>query len=270
MSGRVAPWKYPKPVSSFIFRNDSDKRRVKFTDVTAEVAPDLKNIGMVCDGLVTDFDNDNQPDLILAGEWMPITFLKNVDGKFKNVTSNSGLNNKPGWWNSIIAGDFRHTGRTDYIVGNVGLNTLYRASDQYPVYITAKDFDNNGGYEAIPSLFLKDQKGQLKEFPAHGRDDVVERLPAMKKRFNNFKSFATATMEEIFPPGQREGAALPLDLSNRVIPRQETLSNVCPHRGSQQSNHDKGSNDGFHCASSRILALKASKGALSTKPTSED
>ena len=206
VSGRVAPWEYPKPVSSFIFRNDSDKRQVKFTDVTAEVAPDLKNIGMVCDALFTDFDNDGQPDLVLAGEWMPVTFLKNVDGKFRNVSSNSGINNKYGWWNSIVAGDFRHTGRTDYIVGNVGSNTLYQASDQYPVYITAKDFDNNGGFEAFPSLFLPDQKGQMKEFPANGRDDVLERLPAMKKQYSNYKSFAAATMEEIFPPEKREGA----------------------------------------------------------------
>jgi hypothetical protein len=206
VSGRVLPWNYPKPVSSFILRNDSDKRHVKFTDVTAEVAPDLKNIGMVCDALFTDFDNDSQIDLILAGEWMPITFLKNVDGKYKNITSNSGISDKYGWWNSIVAGDFRHTGRTDYIVGNVGLNTLYQASDQHPVYITAKDFDNNGGYEAFISLYLKDQKGQLKEFPANGRDDVVERLPSLKKQFNNFRSFATATMEEIFPPAKREGA----------------------------------------------------------------
>ena len=206
VSGRVAPWEYPKPVSSFIFRNDSDKMQVKFTDVTAEVAPDLKNIGMVCDALFTDFDNDGQSDLLLAGEWMPVTFLKNMNGKFRNVSSNSGINDKYGWWNSIVAGDFRHTGRTDYILGNAGLNTLYKASDQYPVYITAKDFDNNGGYEAIPSLFLPDQKGQMKEFPAHGRDDVIERLPAMKKRYNNYKSFATATMDDIFPPDSREGA----------------------------------------------------------------
>ncbi|MEP6595825.1 MAG: VCBS repeat-containing protein [Ginsengibacter sp.] len=206
VSGRVDPWKYPKPVSSFIFRNDSDKENVKFTDVTDEVAPGLKNIGMVCDALVTDFDNDNRPDILLAGEWMPLTFLKNVNGKFKNVTSNSGINNKTGWWNSIVAGDFRHTGRTDYIVGNIGLNTFYQASDQYPVYITAKDFDNNGGYEAFPSLYLPDQRGQMKEFPANGRDDVIEKLPAMKKQFNNYKSFATATMDEIFPPEKREGA----------------------------------------------------------------
>ena len=68
--------------------------QVKFTDVTAEVAPDLKNIGMVCDALFTDFDNDGQTDLLLAGEWMPVTFLKNVDGKFRNVSSNSGINDK--------------------------------------------------------------------------------------------------------------------------------------------------------------------------------
>jgi len=206
VSGRVDPWKYPKPVSSFIFRNDSDTGHIKFTDVTDEVAPDLKNIGMVCDALFTDFDDDNQIDIILAGEWMPITFLKNMGGKFKNVTSTSGIHDKTGWWNSIVAGDFRHTGRTDYIVGNVGLNTLYQASDQYPVYITAKDFDNNGGYEAFVSLYLKDQDGEMKEFPANGRDDVVERLPAMKKRFNNFKSFAISTMEEVFPPEKRAGA----------------------------------------------------------------
>jgi hypothetical protein len=206
VSGRVDPWKYPKPVSSFIFRNDSKKGAVKFTDVTEEVAPDLKNIGMVCDALFTDFDNDNQPDLLLAGEWMPVTFLKNIGGKFKNVTSSTGIDNKIGWWNSIVAGDFRHTGRTDYIIGNVGLNTLYQASDQYPVYITAKDFDNNGGYEAFTSLFLKDQKGQLKEFPANNRDDIIERLPGLKKQYNNYKLFATSTMEEIFPAAKREGA----------------------------------------------------------------
>ncbi|MEO6547121.1 MAG: VCBS repeat-containing protein [Ferruginibacter sp.] len=205
VSGRVDPWNYPKPVSSFIFRNDSDKGIVKFTDVTKEVAPDLINIGLVCDALFTDFDNDNKTDLILTGEWMPITFLQNVNGKFKNVTANSGIDKKFGWFNSIVAGDFRHTGRTDYIVGNVGLNTLYQASEQYPVFITAKDFDNNGGYEAIPSLFLPDQKGGLQEFPAFGRDDIVERLPAFKKRYNNYQKFATATMDEIFPADMRQG-----------------------------------------------------------------
>ena len=206
VSGRVVPAKYPMPVSSFIFRNDSDKDHVKFTDVTDEVAPDLKKIGMICDALFTDFDGDGQTDLIVVGEWMPVTFLKNVNGKFKNVTSASGISDKTGWWNSIAAGDFRHTGRTDYIVGNVGLNTLYKASDQYPVYITAKDFDNNGRYIAIPSLFLPDQHGVKKEFPAHGRDDIAKQLPGIKKKFATYKPFALATMDEMLTAAQRKGA----------------------------------------------------------------
>ena len=206
VSGRVDPWNYPKPVSSFIFRNDTQNGIVKFTDVTDEVAPDLKNIGMVCDALFTDFNNDGQTDLLLSGEWMPLTFLRNIDGKFKNITAASGIDNKVGWWNSIVAGDFRHTGRTDYIVGNTGMNTLYKPTDQYPIYCTANDFNNNGAYEAIPSLFLKDQKGELKEFPANGRDDIIERIPALKKRFDNYKKFAEATMDDIFPADKRKGA----------------------------------------------------------------
>src|SRR5450432_3711254 len=85
VSGRVDPWNYPRPVSSYIFRNDSENGHVKFTDVTDEVAPGLKRIGMICDALFTDFDGDGQTDLIVIGEWMPITFFKNVNGKFMNV-----------------------------------------------------------------------------------------------------------------------------------------------------------------------------------------
>ncbi|MDB5149510.1 MAG: repeat protein, partial [Mucilaginibacter sp.] len=144
--------------------------------------------------------------LVLAGEWMPVTFLKNEHGVFKNVTKSTGLANRPGWWNSIAAGDFRHTGRMDYIVGNVGLNTLYRASEQYPVYVTAKAFDKNGSYNAITSIFLPDKNGNKKEFPAAGRDDMIKEMISMRKKFTNYKSYATATMDDILTPGQRKGA----------------------------------------------------------------
>ncbi|WP_245751402.1 VCBS repeat-containing protein [Parafilimonas terrae] len=207
VSGRVEPWQYPKAVSSFIFRNDSKNNKAKFTDVTDEVAPGLKNIGLVSDALFSDFDNDGKTDLILVGEWMPITFLRNENGKFNNVTQASGIAGKTGWWNSIVAGDFRHTGRTDYIVGNVGLNTLYRASDKYPVYITAKDFEGNGNYNAIPSLFLPATlNGEKKEFPVPGRDDMIREMVTAKRKFTSYKSYATATMDSVIPAAMRKDA----------------------------------------------------------------
>lgn len=206
VSGRVDPWNYPKPVSSIILRNDSKDGDIKFTDVTDQIAPALRNIGMVCDALFTDIDNDGWPDLVMAGEWMPVTFLKNDHGRFVNITSKSGISDKLGWWNSIVGGDFRHTGRIDYIVGNVGQNTLFQASDQYPVYITAKDFDNSGAYSAIPSIFLMDQNGEKKEFPVQGRDDLLKQMISLKKQFTNYKSFATATMDDILSSEQRKGA----------------------------------------------------------------
>jgi hypothetical protein len=206
VSGRVEPWNYPKPVSSIILLNDSKNGQIKFTDVTATVAKDLKNIGLVCDAIFTDFDNDGWPDLILTGEWMPVTFLKNDHGIFKNVTANTGISDKFGWWNTIAAGDFEHNGRTDYIVGNVGLNTFYKGTDKYPVYITAKDFDNNGSYDAFPSLFIKDQDGDMQEFPAQTRDDIIKQMISMRVKFQNYKSFAVATMDSVITPEMRKGA----------------------------------------------------------------
>ncbi|MCF0072713.1 VCBS repeat-containing protein [Dyadobacter sp. CY261] len=206
VSGRVEPWHYPKPVSSVMLRNDSQNGYTKFTDVTKEVAPALTDIGLVCDALVTDFDNDTWPDLIFVGEWMPITFLKNKNGRFNSITETTGVGDKPGWWNSIVAGDFRHTGRMDYIVGNAGLNTLFQASEQHPVYITAKDFDNSGNYSAIPSLFLPNQNGELKEFPMHGREDLIKQMNSFKKKYGDFKSFAETPMEDLLSVEQRQGA----------------------------------------------------------------
>ncbi|HVY75359.1 MAG TPA: VCBS repeat-containing protein [Puia sp.] len=206
VSGRVEPGQYPRPVSSYIFRNDTENGRVKFTDVTAEVAPDLRRAGMVCDALFTDFDNDGQTDLIVIGEWMPVTFLKNENGKFKNVTAASGLGQMTGWWNSIAAGDFRHSGRTDYIVSNIGLNTFYRASEQHPVRVIANDFDKGGTVIPIISYFLPDSAGNIREFPAEGRDDIIRQFPSLKKRFPDYRSFATATMDELLTPQQRQGA----------------------------------------------------------------
>lgn len=175
VAGRVKPWNYPQAVSSFIYRNDSKKGTVKFTDVTSAVAPSLIDIGLSCDALWTDFDNDGWQDLLLAGEWMPVWFLKNDQGRFKDVTPATGVENKAGWWNSITSGDFDNDGDMDYVVGNLGENSFYSGSDQFPVSLYAKDFDNNGVLECVPAKYIKDKVGgTLKEFTTHTRDDIVD------------------------------------------------------------------------------------------------
>ncbi|SEO93599.1 VCBS repeat-containing protein [Mucilaginibacter sp. OK283] len=210
ITGRVEPWNYPKPVSSYIYRNDSKGGKIKFTDVTSQVAKDLSNIGLVCDAIVTDFDNDGWPDLILAGEWMPVTILKNDKGTFKNITSKTDLSNQIGWWNSIAAGDFDNDGDIDYIIGNLGQNSFYKASQQYPVSIYAKDFDNNGSYDAFPSLFLpaSQEDPEKKEFPAQTRDEIVKQMIGMRSKFQNYKSYATATMDQLLSKEQLKNALI--------------------------------------------------------------
>ena len=208
VSGRVDVGNYPRPVSSFIFRNDSRNGQVRFTDVTPIVAPALENIGMVSDALFTDFNNDGWPDLVLVGEWMPVTFLENRKGIFKNVTAYSGIDRRIGWWSSIAAGDFDNDGDMDYMVGNLGKNSFFQASDRYPVKILAKDFDNNGSLDAIMSLFLPTSASDTarREFPAESRDDIFRQLPGLRKRYPNYKSFANSTMDSVFPPQERKGA----------------------------------------------------------------
>ena len=208
ISGRVDPGNYPKPVSSFIYRNDSKDGHIKFTDVTSTIAKDLINIGMVCDAVWTDYDNDGWPDLVLAGEWMPVTFLRNDHGVFKNATASTGIGNQLGWWNSIAAGDFDNDGRIDYVVGNLGRNSFYRASDEYPMRVYAKDFDKNGIFDMIPSLYLPDVNGEMKEFPAQGRDDLLKQINAMRKKFPTYKSYALAEMNQVLTEDERKDALI--------------------------------------------------------------
>jgi len=205
IGGRVEPWRYPLPVSSFIYRNDSEKGKIKFTDVSRQVAPMLENIGLVCDALWSDFDNDNWPDLVIAGEWMPLTFLKNNKGRFENKTPSSGVEAKTGWWNSLVAGDFDNDGDVDYMAGNLGENTFYKGNDQYPVSIYAMDFDKNGFVECIPTRYLKDKKGVLREYTTHIQDEVVNQIPVIKKRFLTYKSFAEASFDKLFTPQEMAG-----------------------------------------------------------------
>lgn len=204
VGGRVDPWHYPKAVSSVILRNDSGKGRIKFTDVTAEIAPGLINIGMVNDAVFSDFDNDGWTDLVIAGEWMPVTFLKNNNGSFQDLTPESGTESKTGWWKSIAAADLDNDGDQDYIAGNLGTNSYYKASKEHPVSVYASDFDNNGSYDAFLSHYLPASQADrtMKEYPVNGRDDAVKQMISLRSKFQNYKLFAMATIDELFTTEQ--------------------------------------------------------------------
>lgn len=202
IGGRVEPGRYPQPVSSILLRNDSKQGHIKFTDVTNEMAPALKNIGLVCDAQWVDINKDGFRDLVLAGEWMPVTFLLNQHGKFVDATQSSGIQKAVGWWNCLYAGDFDNDGDTDFIAGNLGENSFFKASDTYPLKNYFSDFDNNGTGKSITTEFIKDRDDTYKEFPANSRDEVIDQIPVIQKKISSYKNFASATIDKLFTKDQ--------------------------------------------------------------------
>lgn len=201
VGGRSKPQTYPSPVSSYLFRNDSKPGQILFKNVSKELCPALENIGMVTDGIFTDYDNDGWQDIILVGEGMPITILQNKQGKaFTKIASNV-LDAEVGFWNSITAGDFDNDGDTDYVVGNTGQNYFMKATNERPVTLYGKDFNQDGTYDAIPTVHYKDEKGTYNEVSYHGRDDLIKQMTIIRAKYTNYKSFANTTINKILWEG---------------------------------------------------------------------
>ncbi len=202
VGGRVVPGAYPQPPSSHILANEDGI----FTDVTAQVCPALKEVGMVSDALWTDVDTDGRVDLLLVGEWMPITFLRNTGQRFEDATSGAGLAAYTGWWNSLAAGDFDGDGDTDYLVGNVGLNTRYRASQEEPLRAYSKDFDGNGSVDPVLVAYGQAEDGTQAAFPTHSRGDFMSQLIQIRRQFPTYESYGRATIDDVFSAQDLEDA----------------------------------------------------------------
>jgi hypothetical protein len=125
-------------------------------------------------------------DLVVAGEWMPVTFFKNT-GKALTKVSNSGIETHLGWWNSLVSGDFDNDGDIDYIAGNLGLNTNYKASPSEPITVLAKDLDNNGSLDAMVFCYLKAEDGSMKPYPMATKDDMISQLVSIRKNTRHIK-----------------------------------------------------------------------------------
>jgi enediyne biosynthesis protein E4 len=193
VGGRLVPKNYPLPANSYILENISTKGKPKFIDVTKKIAPELKDIGLVTGASWTDYDNDGWVDLIIIGEWMPITVFKNNKGSFENVTKKLNLDDTTGWWFSIKEGDFDEDGDMDFIIGNLGLNYKYKANDKETFDIYFNDFDKNKTNDIVLSYF-----NEGKKFPVRGRQCSSQQIPAIKKKYKNYESFSTATLVDIY------------------------------------------------------------------------
>ncbi|NND04970.1 MAG: VCBS repeat-containing protein [Saprospiraceae bacterium] len=187
VGGRLVPGKYPQSPNNYLLINESGL----FVDKTDEVAPNLRNIGMVTAALWTDFDNDYDHDLLLVGEWMAPTLLENVAGKLTEFHSET-LNQYPGWWNSVAGGDFDRDGDIDYVAGNLGLNSSWKASHEKPLRMYVGDFDENATVDAIFSRYIGDI-----EYPIAPRGALIEQIEVLKYKFPSYQSFAESDMTAI-------------------------------------------------------------------------
>ena len=194
VGGRVVPWKYGANPQSMLLQNDG---RGHFTDATSRLAPELARVGMVTDAVWRDVDSDGRKDLVVVGDWMPITIFHNAGGGRLTPLTASGLEHSAGWWNRIVAGDFTGDGKVDFIVGNAGLNSRCHASATEPVTMYVKDFGRTGYAEQIVSCY-----NHGVSYPLALRDELLNTVPTLKSRYVSYKAYATQTVADMFPKSE--------------------------------------------------------------------
>jgi hypothetical protein len=189
IGGRIIPGKYPESPQSYVLRYKGSK----YEDVTDVFAPEIKQSGMVTSALFTDVDGDHQPDLLVTYEWGPVRYFHNENGKLIDRTSQAGLANQQGWYNSISGGDMDNDGDTDYLVGNFGLNTKYQASTTKPEIMYYGDFEGNGIKRIIEAKY---ENGIC--LPHRGLGCSSGAMPMIKQKLPTYHKFAITSLQDIY------------------------------------------------------------------------
>lgn len=207
VGGKVVPGLFPVTPESFLLKNTSRPGHIRFErDSTGQdslLAHQATGPGMVADACWIDLNKDGWPDLVVVGAFMPITIFENKEGRLTNQTRAYGLDHTEGWWTSLLAADFDHDGNIDLVVGNIGTNIQFKASDQQPLKIYYGDFSGNKTFDPILTYYI-----QGKSYPYASRDELFQELPAQQKKFSRYETYSNAQIEDLFTPEQIAAAGV--------------------------------------------------------------
>lgn len=198
IGGRQVPGKYGYSSASLLLENKSGF----FTDITNTACPEMTvKFGNVSCAQAVDLDLDGDQDLVVAGEWMTIKVMENKSGKLVDESLSWGTDKLSGWWSSMEACDLDGNKNMDLVVGNLGLNSKFKAQADKPFMVYLSDFDKNGSWDTYLGSF--DVDGSV--YPVRGRQCSSEQMPFIKSKYENYDAFAHASIDKILE-GKMENA----------------------------------------------------------------
>lgn len=203
VGGRGMPGSFPLPSSSYLLRNDTHNGIIHFTDITTTV-PALQKPGMLTVAQWVDIDKDQFPELVIAGDWMPVMLFKNDKGKLEDISATAGLKNLNGMWSALTATDIDGDGDIDLLLGNCGYNDQFSHTNKdQPLQIFANDFDDNGTLDPILCYYI-----QGKSYPMASRDELLDQIAPLKKKYVHYRDYADATLNDLFSKEKINSARL--------------------------------------------------------------